>query len=319
MAPDGVDFGRALRRRRNALGLSQARLAEIAGVSSSRVGRWERGEAQPTSDVVGRIRGVLQLTDAEAAVWAVALDPPPPPPMNPSEISLEFEVLEDASPEEWLPAHKRVRAPNLDRRALTGNRQSVRHLQTAEAADGEGPSDVFAPRSRAAERRREKLKEGIERRAKQTRERQEKRAERYARQEAVRDMAEAVGEGALAMPSSANGRFGYEPHQYTPDSHLGEYLSIANTGSAFPIPDKPKAQKKYPYSQGPPTLKRDWPKYWLRTFLMLVVLGILAGILAWSVFELGEGWSAVVDLFRDNTPEEPIGELTDAVGVLYGF
>ena len=34
--------------------------------------------------------------------------------------------------------------------------------------------------------------------------------------------------------------------------------------------------------------------------MLLVVLGILAGLLAWAIGELAEGLSAIVDLFRSD-------------------
>jgi hypothetical protein len=93
-------------------------------------------------------------------------------------------------------------------------------------------------------------------------------------------------------------------------------LSIANTGAAFPVPDRRRGQQRYPYGDAAPTYAADWPRYLARAAGLLVVLAVMAGVLVWAVFELGEGWSAVVDLFRDDSPAttRPAGDLLDALG-----
>jgi DNA-binding transcriptional regulator YiaG len=42
--------------RKNVLQLSQARFAEVAGVSQATVSRWERGQWEPNRDELARIR-----------------------------------------------------------------------------------------------------------------------------------------------------------------------------------------------------------------------------------------------------------------------
>jgi transcriptional regulator with XRE-family HTH domain len=53
------EVGRAIRRRREALGLSQADLAEAIGRSIQSVGEIERGRSAPTFETLDAIAGVL--------------------------------------------------------------------------------------------------------------------------------------------------------------------------------------------------------------------------------------------------------------------
>jgi hypothetical protein len=75
-------------------------------------------------------------------------------------------------------------------------------------------------------------------------------------------------------------------------------LSRGNTGAIFPIPARPG--RVYTYGDGPPTYDEDRWRYRARTVMLLVVLGILAGLLAWAIGELAEGLAAIVDLFRSD-------------------
>jgi transcriptional regulator with XRE-family HTH domain len=54
-------------------------------------------------------------------------------------------------------------------------------------------------------------------------------------------------------------------------------------------------------------------RYLLRWALTLAILGALAIGLMWALGELGDGWRAVVDLWRDNSPAD---DLTGAWGLL---
>ncbi len=73
MAPDSHhNVPYVIRSRRIMLGLSQARLAELVGRTSTTVRRWERGEIAPPDDVIDQLAEAL---DVEAA----KLRPPPAP------------------------------------------------------------------------------------------------------------------------------------------------------------------------------------------------------------------------------------------------
>jgi transcriptional regulator with XRE-family HTH domain len=55
-------FGTAVRNRRVALGLSQERLAEAAGLHPTYVSMVERGIRNPTLNVAGRIASALEIS-----------------------------------------------------------------------------------------------------------------------------------------------------------------------------------------------------------------------------------------------------------------
>ena len=74
------EFGRELRDRRRALGLTAAGLAEAVGTRPVALGRWERGEARPTLDEVMRLAGILNLDPAVEAEWSAMAAPPAPEP-----------------------------------------------------------------------------------------------------------------------------------------------------------------------------------------------------------------------------------------------
>lgn len=102
--------GRAIRRLRLARGVSQERLAELAGSSHKHIGAIERGQANVGLDALGRIAGALAIDvsvlfapppgrrRADAVVYTIARD--------------DVERLEEIA--------RRVKAP----RALPGRRTS---------------------------------------------------------------------------------------------------------------------------------------------------------------------------------------------------
>ena len=59
------EFGARVRSARKAAGLSQDRLAELAGVHRTMVGHVERGEAMPTLGTIVRMAAALQVDPAE--------------------------------------------------------------------------------------------------------------------------------------------------------------------------------------------------------------------------------------------------------------
>lgn len=56
-----VLLGEAIRRRRKELGITQPRLAEIAGVSTNTLYKLERGQGNPSLDVLNKIADVLGM------------------------------------------------------------------------------------------------------------------------------------------------------------------------------------------------------------------------------------------------------------------
>lgn len=54
-------IGKAIRRRRKALKITQSHLSELAGISANSLYKIERGEANPTLDLIEKIIGVLGL------------------------------------------------------------------------------------------------------------------------------------------------------------------------------------------------------------------------------------------------------------------
>jgi transcriptional regulator with XRE-family HTH domain len=62
---DSVRFGEAVRRARNAAGLTQEDLADRAGLDRSYVGGIERGERNPTLVVIAKIAAGLGISLGE--------------------------------------------------------------------------------------------------------------------------------------------------------------------------------------------------------------------------------------------------------------
>ena len=54
-------LGKAIQQRRKALKITQSHLAELAGISVNSLYKIERGEANPTLDLIEKITGVLGL------------------------------------------------------------------------------------------------------------------------------------------------------------------------------------------------------------------------------------------------------------------
>lgn len=55
------DIGTAIKKRRTALRITQPHLADLAGISVNSLYKIERGEANPTLELVGKIADVLGL------------------------------------------------------------------------------------------------------------------------------------------------------------------------------------------------------------------------------------------------------------------
>ena len=54
-------LGKAIQQRRKALKITQSHFAELAGISVNSLYKIERGEANPTLDLIEKIAGVLGL------------------------------------------------------------------------------------------------------------------------------------------------------------------------------------------------------------------------------------------------------------------
>ena len=70
------EIGQAVKKRRKTLGITQPHLAELAGVSVNTLYKIERGEANPTLQVVAKLADVLgmelQLTVKQPGFLGVA-------------------------------------------------------------------------------------------------------------------------------------------------------------------------------------------------------------------------------------------------------
>jgi hypothetical protein len=88
--------------------------------------------------------------------------------------------------------------------------------------------------------------------------------------------------------------------------------ATVNRGSVFPIPASRQAVDKFTYGAGAPTYRRTpedrmvYRSRWMRLVLVLVAMMALLG---WAWAQLGEGWDAVIDLFRDQEPEPTVEAL----------
>lgn len=56
-----LQIGEVIKERRNALRINQLNLAEMAGVSKNTLYKIERGQANPTIEVLKKIAGILGL------------------------------------------------------------------------------------------------------------------------------------------------------------------------------------------------------------------------------------------------------------------
>ena len=68
-SPLDLQLGRELRERRRNAGLSQTQVAAAVGVSVLDIGRWERGEALPSSQLVEQIGTVVRAPAADIVAW----------------------------------------------------------------------------------------------------------------------------------------------------------------------------------------------------------------------------------------------------------
>nr|WP_290222511.1 helix-turn-helix transcriptional regulator [Trichocoleus desertorum] len=58
-------FGKAIRRRRRELDISQEKLAELAELHRTYISNLERGDANPTLDIINRLAKALDISIAQ--------------------------------------------------------------------------------------------------------------------------------------------------------------------------------------------------------------------------------------------------------------
>lgn len=59
------EIGQRIRKYRNERGLSQKQLAELIGVSNSRISNWEQGVNRPDADILAALCRALQVSPSE--------------------------------------------------------------------------------------------------------------------------------------------------------------------------------------------------------------------------------------------------------------
>jgi transcriptional regulator with XRE-family HTH domain len=291
-------MAREARRRRIELGLSQARLASSLGVSTTQIGRWERGEAVPTPAQLRALAEVLDLTPSDIDSWLddLALGEVTP--------TISIEIMEGGSapapPDPWeVPPHKLISPPVLDRAALV-----VRSAdRTPRSADGDDAALVG--RSAWDLRRRmwrdeRRIRRDMEAERRQARAREAEKARRQ-----VERQARQARTGAL--PTAVPGGLA---------ERVAPPAGAANTGSVFPVPDTRTRSETVTYRSAPGGDRPDERSIYAGRVLMTIAVLIgLAGLLWWALGAFGEGIGSVLDLFRgDETDTDPIVDALRMVG-----
>lgn len=280
------EFGQAMRSRRRAVGITRSRLAARLDVPVVRLDRWEHGDEVPGPVELGGLASALGLDTAEAARWAeLCAAPSVPQGALPRAAPVGAAAAAATVAVEVLPA-ARVGADPWDRHDPPGVRR---------AADG-SPGDE---RRRAARRARRKRTEARAlHRARVAEGREAQRAGDTRRRIEGRT-------GPAASPPPV-----FAPNLIEDRSHI---RATVNRGSVFPVPASRATVDRYTYSTGGPTYRatpEDRMVYRARWMRVVLVLVALAALLGWAWAQLGDGWDAVIDLFRGGetapTPE-PLG------------
>jgi hypothetical protein len=99
---------------------------------------------------------------------------------------------------------------------------------------------------------------------------------------------------------------------FAPDL-VGAHPRVAatvNSGAVFPVPGARRTVDRLTYSTIAPTYRTTpeerlvYRSRWMR--LLLVMIALVA-LLWWAVTQLGDGWGAVLDLFRNEDPADRVG------------
>jgi transcriptional regulator with XRE-family HTH domain len=262
----------ALRAARHERGITQSRLSAALGVPAALVGRWEHGEAVPDTNQVGALGDALGVDRRTAETW----------------LELRTRVLAGRRPE------PRGDATVTDEILPPPVRTSVAVAEPPPPP----PAADQRPRARGRVRRSQERARRAARSSQVTQSRATERAGDEARRRSGRSAA-----GMTAPPVFA-------PDLLEERSHV---IATVNSGAVFPVPGSRRTIDKLTYSTGAPTYRvtvEDRMVYrsrWMR--VVLILLGLLT-LLWWAVTQLGDGWDAVLDLFRsDDAPTTTIGAL----------
>lgn len=84
-----MDMKDRLQHARKRAGLTQAEVARAMGITSQAISQWERGEATPEIDRLGRVAKLYEVDPA----WLMFGDGDPPPPPPPKEVTRPLDIL----------------------------------------------------------------------------------------------------------------------------------------------------------------------------------------------------------------------------------
>ncbi|NQV07626.1 helix-turn-helix transcriptional regulator [bacterium] len=307
-----------MRERRRDLGVSQAHLAELAGVRSTLVGAWERGE--------------VALTRTQARAIGRALD------FGPDEVDAVLAVSSDVLPAPAPVADIRVdltAVPTIGHNGNGSGEGTVRLEILGESGDpwsdtpdpqigsdipdpqigvvpatftapirmlhqGATPPDLTALRMSATAI---DLAEA---------DRRHRQRERVQRRELDRNHRAAVRDEVAKRRQHA-----LEAYRARVERERAEAASVPGPayglGAVFPMPDGGDEIERITYSTAEPSFgsnAADRLIYLSRRLRVILVLIAMGAALFWAVTELGDGWNALIDLFTgggDEIVDEVVG------------
>lgn len=266
-------MAREARRRRRDLGLSQSRVARSLGVSTSQVGRWERGEEIPASGQLHQLGELIGLTPEQLELWAGETGTG----QLAGPVPIEILAARSGPSDPWgFPLDRSPTPPMLDREALIGRT----HPAAADSA-----SRTSRRRGRREERRLRRRSVAARREAR----REESDAARHRLEEEARQ--QRTGPLPMVVPGGLAAR-------------VAAPSGVANTGSVFPVPDTRRRSETVTYRSvegGAPPDERM--TYVGRVILTIVVFIGLLALLWWALGAFGDGVGSVLDLFRGDQSE----------------